>query len=138
MSVIIGQIARGYGKDPSYGSPFYLCDTSVRLRVFERERGEAIVAQRCAVRASWYVTHLGDKLPAFTFVGSYPIVYYTKSCDELCAECATALLHDAATWDGDLPVEQDVCYEGPTLQCSECLCELESAYGDPDASEADK
>jgi hypothetical protein len=67
-------------------------------------------------------------LPAFTSLGSHPIAYYTATFDTLCAVCASKDdTSDPAVW-------ADVHYEGPPEECCDCGAEIESAYGDPDAS----
>lgn len=68
------------------------------------------------------------KLPAYTWPGGYPVLYFDKHCETLCADCATKNLLDT----DDKPVAYDVHYEGPTIQCVECNVDIESAYGDPE------
>lgn len=64
-------------------------------------------------------------LPAYTSVGSYPLVYLTKRDDVLCAKCAT----EALRADEEPPVLGDVHWEGEPLECAECGAAIESAYG---------
>jgi hypothetical protein len=72
----------------------------------------------------------GEKLPAYTSHGSYPLVYYTKHQDQLCADCASKprYLSDPVT-------DVDVYYEGPPIECEDCGKEIQSAYGDPNENE---
>lgn len=72
----------------------------------------------------------GDgELPSHIWPGGYPAIYYTKDGLIVCAPCA----EKADT--GDPAIAADVYYEGPTLQCDDCNADIESAYGDPDATE---
>lgn len=65
-----------------------------------------------------------SKLPSYTSIGCYPIVYITKRCEPMCAECAT--LHD----DESNPVsDAGIHWEGESHTCEECQGEIESAYG---------
>lgn len=66
-------------------------------------------------------------LPAFAWPGGYPILYLDKDCEPLCADCATK-----SDWSDAEVIAADVYWEGPTLQCANCNCEIESAYGDPE------
>lgn len=69
----------------------------------------------------------GEALPAYTSIGCYPILYYTKQGETLCAACAT---EEAAQEDSDDPVMYaDVYWEGESESCAGCSKELESAYG---------
>lgn len=86
--------------------------------------------------------------------GGYPVLYFTKDNDTLCAECAVRLDneykaaqvdHKAALTDDTrwalvfardaAPVNGDVYYEGPAVQCDECGAMITSVYGDPDEDE---
>jgi hypothetical protein len=73
--------------------------------------------------------HNNGRLPAFTSIGCYTMVYYTAGYNELCAVCAD----DDDT--SDPAVDYDVYYEGPSLYCTDCGGSIESSYGDPDAME---
>lgn len=67
------------------------------------------------------------KLPKYTSLGSYTIIYLDKRCDVFCAGCATKNLAEivyAETYD-----------EGAPLNCEECSTEIESSYGNPKADE---
>lgn len=69
------------------------------------------------------------KLPAFTSLGCYPLIYLTKRCDVLCAACATRALDDASD---DPPIACDAHMEGAPDDCADCGARIMSAYGDPD------
>jgi hypothetical protein len=71
-------------------------------------------------------------LPAYAWPGGYPIIYIDTHCDVLCASCATKALDAEDTTCK--PVACEVFYEGPIDFCAECNTEIESAYGDPNAS----
>jgi hypothetical protein len=68
------------------------------------------------------------KLPSFTSLGGYPIIYLTKRCDLLCAKCAAEAL-DAES--DDPPIACDAFYEGSPHSCANCSDLIMSAYGDP-------
>ncbi len=64
----------------------------------------------------------------YAWPGGYPIIFSTRDeGDVLCAKCAKGLF---------ILEHKDInCaayYEGPTLQCTACQTDIESAYGDPD------
>lgn len=67
----------------------------------------------------------GQPLPAFTSFGCYPIAYFTKRGDTLCAKCAT----EDDNGDDDPVTLADVYWEGEPIQCDDCGCDIESAYG---------
>lgn len=71
-------------------------------------------------------------LPAYTWPGGYPIIYLDHECSVLCAQCATNSFKDEDERPEYKPVDSDIYYEGPTLQCEQCNADIESAYGDPD------
>lgn len=73
------------------------------------------------------------QLPAFTELGAYPLIYFTSGGNTVCASCATATIDDGN--DNDAVTAVDAYYEGPDLQCDECGCVIQSAYGDPDEGE---
>jgi hypothetical protein len=74
-----------------------------------------------------------DKLPKYVD-GGYPLAYWTKDGDCLCAVCATdSLIANEFTGQSEDPaVWVEPYHEGPTMHCN-CGAEIESAYGDPDA-----
>lgn len=59
------------------------------------------------------------KLPHYTDIGCYPIVYLKDNGDVLCADCASS--------EDMSPKSGDVNWEGESLHCHECAVELESA-----------
>jgi hypothetical protein len=70
------------------------------------------------------------KLWFATEFGSYPIVYkhtesaYTHEEFEVCGNCANRI-------DDESPGAITSCYvywEGPTMTCEECGCDIEAAY----------
>lgn len=69
------------------------------------------------------------KLPAYSSIGSYPLIYLDKQNSCLCAECATESLNDEV--EAFRAVCCDVYYEGPSITCDCCSTEIESACGDP-------
>ena len=69
------------------------------------------------------------KLPAFTSLGGYTMAYYTQDGLTVCAPCANK--EDTS----DPVIAGDVYWEGPELECDDCV--IESAYGDPDAPNLD-
>lgn len=71
-------------------------------------------------------------LPAFTSVGSYPLVYLTVKDTVLCAGCAAE--------ETDEPLAcADVHWEGEPLECEgdsdKCRGPIESAYGPVETQE---
>lgn len=78
---------------------------------------------------------LRGALPAHTWPGAYPIVYYTGNGDMLCADCATVIT-DYTPYPNDDPIVAiDAYWEGPDEHCAECNAVIQSAYGDPDDTE---
>lgn len=89
-----------------------------------------------------------EPLPAYAWPGGYPIIYYFLDGGVICPECVNKEIReiDAAIRDarGNRPHRSgcggwaidgwEVYYEGPAIQCDNCHKEIESAYGDPDAS----
>ena len=77
------------------------------------------------------------RLPRYTSLGSYPIVYLDGHDCVLCWQCATAsLVEDEPIDERDRPVVCDVHWEGPPDHCESCGAEIESAYGDPDSGDS--
>lgn len=64
------------------------------------------------------------KLPRYSSVGCYPILYLTRSNDCLCATCVDNLDPDLDDTEG---VTAHANYEGPTY-CDDCGAEIEAAY----------
>lgn len=72
------------------------------------------------------------KLPTFTSVGAYPIIYVTHCADVLCADCATDQLDNGNDYNFD-PIEAvGVHWEGPDETCANCNGAIPSAYGIPE------
>jgi len=66
------------------------------------------------------------RLPSFTSVGCYPILYLDKHDNVLCPQCANEQDPDG----DDAPVVADVNWEDPDLFCDECSERIESAYAE--------
>jgi hypothetical protein len=67
-----------------------------------------------------------ESLPAFTSIGSYPLVYLTDDDEVLCPACASSAKHTGKD------VRGDVHWEGDALDCDECGVSMPSAYGPVD------
>jgi hypothetical protein len=79
---------------------------------------------------------IAGKLPSFTSMGCYPIIYITHSGEILCADCATDQLDNGNDYNFD-PIEAvDVHYEGADEICADCNTRIEPAYGNPWEDEA--
>lgn len=81
------------------------------------------------------------KLAAFTSIGCYPIYYLTEDGGVLCPACANGEHGSEASEDSAADkqwhlIACDVHWEGEPLSCDHCNEQIESAYGDPDASTA--
>lgn len=77
------------------------------------------------------------QLPSFTSVGAYTLTYITRDNDVLCAKCATDQIdNEDNDTNFDPVITADVYYEGPDMQCDNCYAVIESAYGDPEESNA--
>ena len=85
---------------------------------------EQIVYQRAGVEP-------GERLPAYTSLGGYPLYYLTVSGDVLCPACANSPeAREAEAWDKEWRVTAvDIHYEGEPLECQGCGNTVESAYG---------
>jgi hypothetical protein len=64
-----------------------------------------------------------QKLPKYTSLGCYPIIYITTQGNVMCADCAYTT--------SDQVSDGDVHWEGESHFCEECNCEIHSAYGIP-------
>lgn len=62
------------------------------------------------------------KLPRYTSLGSYPIVYYGPHYETLCDLCAS--LPEERTYTAA------ILWEGPGEDCEGCGCHIDSAYGE--------
>ena len=86
-----------------------------------------------------------DKLPRFTSLGGYTMLYLAGDGEPLCASCADSPESRAATAApaSDFPdrdwriVAVGPYWEGPTLNCAHCSADIESSYSDPDAETGD-
>lgn len=67
------------------------------------------------------------KLPSFTTVGGYPLLYLSARADCLCPDCATEALHDE-DWPDDVPVNCGVNWESEHTTCDNCEAVIECAY----------
>jgi hypothetical protein len=71
--------------------------------------------------------------PAHAWPGGYPLFYLTRDGLTVCAECANREVDD-----GQVVIGQDIYWEGPEMQCDDCTADIQSAYGDPNASNVDR
>lgn len=77
------------------------------------------------------------QLPFYSELGSYPIVYYTKDFESLCAECAAKEIREWMYGENDdPPTNYDVYWEGPPEYCAGCNRKIESASGDPEGDDS--
>ena len=67
--------------------------------------------------------------PHHTSIGGYPMMYFDKCGNIVCANCANREIDDAQAIVGG-----DVYWEGPDIQCDDCQLLIKSAYGGPDNS----
>lgn len=79
------------------------------------------------------------KLPACAWPGGYPLYYLAADNEPICPKCVNGEPQFADIFNGQDKewhiVSCDVYYEGPPMQCANCNCNIESAYGDPDCDE---
>lgn len=77
-----------------------------------------------------YAEHVqrGEELPAFTFPGGYPIIYFVDKDAAVCASCATQAPEEVHASHAHM--------EGPAIDCSVCGEAVESAYGDPEEEDS--
>ena len=69
----------------------------------------------------------------YAWPGGYPILYFDRCGDALCADCAGRARFLSAVRDGKAArLTGDIYYEGPPVDCAECGRTVASAYGDPD------
>ncbi len=73
-------------------------------------------------------------LDHYTSLGSYPLVYVSSEGDTYCGTCMLKELR-AGNVRHPEGCSYGAHYEGPPDACCECGEEIESAYGDPNASE---
>jgi len=62
------------------------------------------------------------KLPAYAWPGGYPILYHDDDGEVYCPRCANQT--------DDIELINFIHWEGPFMNCCECMQVLESAYGD--------
>lgn len=67
------------------------------------------------------------KLPAFSSVGGYPLLYINERNEGFCAECTDKREHKVTDVDAHM--------EGAPYECDDCGSKIESAYGDPESGE---
>ena len=60
----------------------------------------------------------------------YPLIYVDHDGNALCNECAQKDIDDEYANPDELTGA--INWEGETMQCENCNCDLESAYGVPD------
>lgn len=77
---------------------------------------------------------VNGKLPKYTSLGCYPLLYLSERGDVLCANCATEALAES----DDPPTNCDANWEDPCLHCEECNTRIESAYAEDDVALEDK
>jgi len=61
------------------------------------------------------------------YIDGYPLLYYDKGFEVLCAECAMEGINGEK--EDNIPVNYDIFYEGESEYCVDCGKEIESAYG---------
>lgn len=96
-------------------------------------------ALELADRAGAYAYKGRWRLPAFTSLGAYTLIYLTEGMDVLCADCATTdylewlySLHNLSElWSFDPPLYVDTYDEGPDEICAGCNKPIPSSCGDP-------
>ena len=75
------------------------------------------------------------RIPRYTSVGSYSMIYLTESSDILCASCVNGendsdVGHDIGIGDPEFTVRQaDIYWEGDDIDCAHCGTAIESSYG---------
>ena len=79
------------------------------------------------------IDYVKDLVPSFSSIGGYAIIYLTKD-KVICPDCVNGH-NDFTDEDKAEIIRHDVYWEGPTIQCDNCNCDLESEYGDPEEKE---
>ena len=77
------------------------------------------------------------KLPTFAWPGGYPVLYLAKDNGILCPNCANQFTPERDNDEQLEPVAYFIHWEGAPEQCEHCHVQVESAYGDPDATVAE-
>lgn len=81
----------------------------------------------CALPDHIEATRYNGKLPSFSSVGGYPLLYINARNEGFCAECADKREHKITDVDAHM--------EGQPFTCDDCGAEIESAYGDPESDD---
>ena len=81
----------------------------------------------CALPEEIEAARYEGKLPAFSSVGGYPLLYHGAKDLSYCAECADDPHYHVKT--------ARAYYEGAPYTCDGCGVEIESAYGDPESGD---
>lgn len=81
----------------------------------------------CALPDDIEATRYNGKLPSFSSVGGYPLLYINERNEGFCAECADKREHKVT--------DVDVHTEGAPYECDDCGTAIESAYGDPESDD---
>lgn len=77
---------------------------------------------------------IDGKLPRYSSLGCYPIVYLSDMDCPLCAACATAVVDDSQAFGNDERViDCGINWEDPELYCEECNERIESAYAETES-----
>jgi hypothetical protein len=74
------------------------------------------------------------RIPGYpTQENGYPFFYIHPHGSLLCPQC----VNDDVASDphGTPPMKPEIHWEGAPIDCDGCGCEIESAYGDPEADE---
>lgn len=80
-----------------------------------------------------------ESVPTVAFPGGYPLFYITADCETLCPKCVNdnlALCVDGRNSPDDFiddswkVTHYDINWESTDMQCANCYCQIESAYGD--------
>ena len=82
----------------------------------------------CALPEDIEATRYNGKLPSFSSVGGYPLLYHGAKDLSFCAECADDPKHRVKS--------AHAYYEGAPYECDGgCGTAIESAYGDPESDD---
>lgn len=73
--------------------------------------------------------YMDEVMPKYAWPGGYTVVYYDKDGEVWCPDCRREANPE---YGFSSPQTYD---EGPIIQCAECNGDIESSYGDPDASD---
>jgi hypothetical protein len=80
-----------------------------------------------------------ESVPSVAFPGLYPLFYTTKDCETLCPKCVNdnlSLCVDGRNSPDDFVDDSwkvthyDINWECTDMQCANCYCQIESAYGE--------